>query len=534
MPSKPRYKRIAQGAVQAYGLIMRLTTKLSLGIAAVMVAVMITVSWIELDREVALGEAATARDLEVLARAMISPVNRRFGDHQQVTRFLEFVESDSQHLSFRIVNLAATGTSADAPRVQVGPIGRGKNVTRLKRGKPDRLYTYVPIERDPSWALEIDASLEDQHAYAQRSISTLGWTAFWMIGLGTGAAFLLGGWLVGRPLSRLADFATRIGRGELAPMNVRQRDEVGIVAEAMNTLCSQLLQTREALEREAEARQHAERLSVAGKLASGLAHELGTPLNVITARAKRIASGVDTGAAAVEDASVVGEQSKRITGIIRQLLDFTRRKPARLTAAPVAPLIQNILSSLATEAERHGVTLVDETPATTSVAIMDEAQLGHVLTNLVINALHATQGGGSVHLQVSERQMVRLLVDILSSKEPRHAWLEHPTASPSSSGGFLQRLSGASWREAQSQDPEELVHSFVAIAVRDSGVGIAPEHLPHVFEPFFTTKSTGHGTGLGLSVAQTIAIEHGGWIEVESKIGQGSCFIVYLPKGALT
>jgi signal transduction histidine kinase len=74
--------------------------------------------------------------------------------------------------------------------------------------------------------------------------------------------------------------------------------------------------------------------------------------------------------------------------------------------------------------------------------------------------------------------------------------------------------------------------SALCLRVRDTGAGIAPEHLQHVFEPFFTTKDVGEGTGLGLAVAYGIIREHGGWIAVESRVGFGTTFSVFLPTGS--
>jgi signal transduction histidine kinase len=71
--------------------------------------------------------------------------------------------------------------------------------------------------------------------------------------------------------------------------------------------------------------------------------------------------------------------------------------------------------------------------------------------------------------------------------------------------------------------------SYAVLAVEDQGVGIAPQDLEHIFEPFFTTKQVGEGTGLGLSIADGIVREHGGWMEVESRPGQGSRFAIFLP-----
>ena len=79
------------------------------------------------------------------------------------------------------------------------------------------------------------------------------------------------------------------------------------------------------------------------------------------------------------------------------------------------------------------------------------------------------------------------------------------------------------------EDAEQAKH-YVSISIQDEGEGIAQEHLGRIFEPFFTTKSAGKGTGLGLSIVDGIVREHGGWISVQSTLGQGSCFCVYLPK----
>ena len=110
-----------------------------------------------------------------------------------------------------------------------------------------------------------------------------------------------------------------------------------------------------------------------------------------------------------------------------------------------------------------------------------------VLTNLVVNAIQAMPAGGTV------------LVDIARAR----------TRPPAEHGG------------AEGE--------YLCVRVRDQGEGIAAEHLPHVFEPFFTTKDVGEGTGLGLAVAYGIVREHGGFIDVESKLGEGSDFSVYLP-----
>jgi signal transduction histidine kinase len=117
---------------------------------------------------------------------------------------------------------------------------------------------------------------------------------------------------------------------------------------------------------------------------------------------------------------------------------------------------------------------------------MDEAQVQQVIANLLLNAIQAMPKGGRVDIA-----------------------LDQVRASPPG---------GASGQR-----------DYVRLVIADEGGGIPPESLPRIFEPFFTTKDVGDGTGLGLSVCQGIVEEHGGWIEVDSQVGKGSRFSVYLP-----
>jgi signal transduction histidine kinase len=122
------------------------------------------------------------------------------------------------------------------------------------------------------------------------------------------------------------------------------------------------------------------------------------------------------------------------------------------------------------------------------VAEVDAGQIQQVLTNLTMNAIQSMPQGGAVEFRLARRTCA------------------HP-------------------------DYGDTAADFFAIEVRDHGVGISQEHLSQLFEPFFTTKEIGAGTGLGLSIAYGIVQEHGGWIEVASEVGKGSCFTVFLPAG---
>ena len=174
-----------------------------------------------------------------------------------------------------------------------------------------------------------------------------------------------------------------------------------------------------------------------------------------------------------------------MAGIIRQLLDFSRRTGAHLDDADLRQVAAGTLEMLGPLAEKRRVALC-LTPGDDDVTVRaDWNQIQQAVTNLVVNAIQATPDGGTVEVAVGRAA-------------------------------------------AGSDDPG----NRVLLRVRDSGHGIAPDDLPRVFEPFFTTKDVGEGTGLGLAVAYGIVREHGGWIEVESELGKGSRFTIVLPASA--
>jgi signal transduction histidine kinase len=241
-----------------------------------------------------------------------------------------------------------------------------------------------------------------------------------------------------------------------------------------------------------EQLRHAAKLTTVGRLAAGLAHELGTPLNVVSGRARMIASGRLSPEAIVEGATIIDGQAARMTRIIRQLLDFARRGPPKKATVDPAELARHAVLLLAPLAKKRDVTLRldlgEDADATAGKVVGDGAQLEQVIANLVVNAIDASKEGGEVVLSLAEEEL---------TPPPAH-------------GGPRGR--------------------YLRLDVRDRGVGISPEDQDRVFEPFFTTKDVGAGTGLGLSVVHGIVHEHGGWVAVESQVGEGARFSVYLPR----
>jgi signal transduction histidine kinase len=374
--------------------------------------------------------------------------------------------------------------------------------TVSERVEPDgnpvgALYTYVPVHTSSprKGALELVEGLEQEREYLHETIrDSVVEAAVLLLASGV-IVSVLGFLFIGRPMRLLVDKARRVGAGDLGgPINLPQRDELGELAREVNTMCDHLEEARAKVNAETAARlsaveqlRHADRLTTVGKLASGIAHELGTPLNVISGRAQLIQAADGAPADVRDGARIVGEQAKRMTAIIRQLLDFARRvetPKVELDLREIAGRCATMLQSMALKA---GVRLSVASRGGPVPAFAEVSQLEQALANLVVNAIQATENGGSVLIEVGDEQAVP----------------------PAEHGGSLG--------------------SYAFLRVTDTGSGMAEDTAARAFEPFFTTKDVGVGTGLGLSVAYGIVRDHGGWIDVDTAPGQGSRFSIRLP-----
>jgi two-component system, NtrC family, sensor kinase len=307
---------------------------------------------------------------------------------------------------------------------------------------------------------------------------------------------LLGVTVVGNPLERLIEKTRRVGAGDLSgPLDISSRDEFSELAAALNVMCDELAAARDQLHKETETRfaalehlRHAERLTTVGRLASGIAHELGTPMNVASVRAELIIEEAPSDDA-IASARIIRNQVDKMAAIIRQLLDFARRRTPKKERTELSRLTQLSVQLMNELAKSKNVAIEFAPPPEEFPAMADVGQLQQVLSNLLVNAVQAMPDGGTIKVAVSRGKY-----------------------RPRSVGSDV-----AGWGDS------------ARIDVRDEGIGIPPENLHHIFDPFFTTKGVGEGTGLGLSIACGIIEDHGGWIDVESVVGKGSCFSVFVP-----
>ena len=487
---------------------MRLTTKMTLALAAAILLVLGVNALVRVQREAALFESDTRHDDLLLGRALAGAVARTWvsGERGQAVDLIADANAREDEVAIRWVWLDAAEGAPDAPMVPVRRLdlarqGKAQSVRWRPRGAPiDSVVSYVPLAIDDQRvaALELSEPLTAEAAYVHRTILQAIAATIALVLITTLVAMGIGLLFVGRPVRRLVEQARRIGRGDLTRGPVpRQRDEIGQLAREMNAMCANLAEAREQLSVEIGARiaaieqlRHADRLATVGKLAAGIAHEIGTPLNVIAGHAQLMADERPDEPAIQRNADIIVQQVQRVAKIMRQLLDFARRRVPQRSRHDLAVLARQTTSLLASLAKKRGVEVSVEVPAESVPAMVDPGQLEQAVTNLMVNGIHSMPGGGGLDVTVGRRQ----------------------ATPPADNGGAAGE--------------------YLYLAVRDHGGGIGPAVLPRIFEPFFTTKDVGEGTGLGLSVTYGIVSEHGGWIDVETKLGQGSCFTLYLPAAA--
>ena len=282
-------------------------------------------------------------------------------------------------------------------------------------------------------------------------------------------------------------------RGIPERVPVRGRDELGMLSREFNRMCEALENAQRSLMAEQEERravegrlQRAERLASLGRLAAGLAHEIGTPLNVISGRAESLQRAYAGQDPAARHLGIIIAQIDRIVRIVRDMIDFARPRASRRASLDLTQSVRAVCELLGQRLRDGGVVLETRFEAGLPALHADPDQMQQVVLNLCMNALDAMPEGGRLGLVVRRDRLP-----------------------PRDRGG------------------EPVV--CVRLDVTDSGTGIARADLDRVFDPFFTTKGAGSGTGLGLSVAHGIVEEHGGWFDVDSKQGSGSRFSVILP-----
>jgi two-component system, NtrC family, sensor kinase len=289
------------------------------------------------------------------------------------------------------------------------------------------------------------------------------------------------------PVRTLIEGVIRIGRGDYtAQLGVRGQDEVAVLAREFDAMAKSLRAREQELRAQQEALLRAEQLAAVGRISAQVAHEVRNPLSSIGLNVELLEEAISRAPFATEAEAreakdilaAVTREVDRLTEVTEQYLRLAR--PPSPTPEPehLPELLGGVLDFAREELERAGVAVVRELPQDTPPALADEAQLRQVLLNLLRNAREAMPSGGT--LTVSTRGV----------EDGGKAWVE--------------------------------------VAFRDTGHGMSEEVRQRIFEPFFSTKS--QGTGLGLAVSQQILQAHGGSLTCLSSPGEGTTFVLRLPR----
>jgi two-component system, NtrC family, sensor kinase len=287
---------------------------------------------------------------------------------------------------------------------------------------------------------------------------------------------------VGGPLSRLNESMTRVGSGETGHRaEPSGPSELTALARSFNAMLDRLeeaageLDERRRTEHALQARlAGAEKLAAVGELASGVAHELGSPLSVVDGQAQRLLRDQDEGDDTHGALAAIRAQVRRMEAIIRQLMDFARSEPGRRREVSLADLVEGAAAAASEVASRTGTVVKFDRGQDEVTLRLEARRVEEAITNLIRNACQATRGG-----------RVRISQGISAG----HA---------------------------------ELV-------VEDDGPGVPDDVRSRVFEPFYTTKPSGEGSGLGLAVVHGIVEKHGGGIEVDESPLGGARFTIRFP-----
>lgn len=224
-----------------------------------------------------------------------------------------------------------------------------------------------------------------------------------------------------------------------------------------------------------------EKLNAVGTLVSGLAHELGTPLNIIHGHAELLLSEINPRESAAASLTTIISACRRMTAIMKSLLQFVSQKEAEPVPLDITNILEELLNFLRIQLKKQHIDVVIKVEEDIPLIKGDKTQIEEIFLNVIMNSIQALSKGGRLEIRAG----------------------------------------------VQNEDGWD----YVATIIKDNGPGIPPDTLPYVFEPFFTTKEVGKGTGLGLYITHNLVQRSKGKIKIESTPGSGTAVSILLPVG---
>jgi two-component system NtrC family sensor kinase len=295
------------------------------------------------------------------------------------------------------------------------------------------------------------------------------------VGLGTYSANS-----TSRPVQQLINASVQVSQGNLSPeIGPISKSNLGVLQKTFKEMLTALQERDKQSEKKLL---QSEKQASIGKLAGGVAHEINNPLTGIFTFTHMLLRRTDIAADVRSDLETIAQETERVRKIVKGLLDFSRQTELDREPTDVNRLVRYTISLVENQALIKGIHLSSEPGEGLPMITLDRNQMQSVLLNIIINALDATDPGGSITVSTG--------IGVSASQPDRKG---------------------------------------VQIVCTDTGCGIPSENLDKLFDPFFTTKEIGQGTGLGLAVSYGIIERHGGTIWVQSKVGRGSTFTIWLP-----
>jgi two-component system NtrC family sensor kinase len=286
------------------------------------------------------------------------------------------------------------------------------------------------------------------------------------------------------PVHRLIEASQQVSEGNLAPeIGPISKDEIGVLQKTFKDMVISLEERDKRSRAESENRLlQSEKQASVGRLAAGVAHEINNPLTGVLAYTHMLLRRKDLADDIRSDLTTIVESTERVRKIVKGLLDFSRQTRLDREPSDVNKLVHSTIAIMENQALVKGVSLKFDPGENLPMVTLDRNQIQSVLLNMILNALDATEPGDNINIYTA---------------------------------------TGLSTSESGQKGVE--------ITIVDNGCGISPENLDKLFDPFFTTKEVGQGTGLGLSVSFGIVQRHGGTIRVQSEVGKGTRFFIWLP-----
>ncbi len=321
-----------------------------------------------------------------------------------------------------------------------------------------------------------------------------------------------------RPIRRMVQATEAISQGHFETrVSEESSNEIGKLARAFNRMSERLQGSRKQMEQQLRSLEEAnlalkeaqqaiirsERLASLGRLAAGIAHEIGNPIGAILGYTELLIKGVGDEEESKDCLRRINDETQRIHRIIRGLLDFSRPSLQRKVAVDVNRIVEDSLALLLGQKGVKEVRVETDLQERLPQIEADPDRIKQVLVNLILNSLDAMDGRGALTIR---------------TEEARH-------------NGESFREGGLGIVLFPTPLKFEPGCSLLRIIIQDTGSGIRTEDLSSIFEPFFTTKEPGKGTGLGLAVSSSIVESYGGHLVVRSEVGKGTEVTILFPLG---